>query len=116
MPCIGCGRRPAAMLATMLVQSGDSMSRFHVTIGALALAGASLPAMAQSTSNAPPGFGRIEHVIVVYMENHSFDNLFGDFPGADGRANAGTAAIPVDRDGTPYKTLPPVFNAYAKPP
>lgn len=92
------------------------MSRFHVTIGALALAGAALPAMAQPTSDAPPGFGRIEHVIVVYMENHSFDNLFGDFPGADGRAKAGKAAVQVDRDGKPYKMLPPVFNAYAKPP
>lgn len=32
-----------------------------------------------------PTFGqRIEHVIVIVKENHTFDNYFGQFPGADG--------------------------------
>src|SRR5437870_10179303 len=26
----------------------------------------------------------IHHLIIVVMQNHSFDNLFGTFPGADG--------------------------------
>ena len=24
---------------------------------------------------------KIEHIIVIYLENHSFDNLYGTFPG-----------------------------------
>ena len=31
---------------------------------------------------------RIQHLVVIYAENHSFDNLYGLFPGADGIANA----------------------------
>ena len=39
---------------------------------------------------APPmtpayaGLGKIQHIIIVMQENHSFDNYFGTFPGADG--------------------------------
>lgn len=35
----------------------------------------------------------IRHVIVMVEENHSFDNYFGTFPGADGIANAAPAAL-----------------------
>src|SRR5919201_3874778 len=50
---------------------------------------------------------QINYVIVIYQENHSFDNYFGTFPGADGIANAGSAAIQVDTKGQPYGALPP---------
>src|SRR5205823_11974681 len=30
------------------------------------------------------GIKRIQHVIVIDQENHSFDNYFGTYPGADG--------------------------------
>ena len=33
---------------------------------------------------APPATTPIQHVVVFMMENHSFDNLFGTFPGANG--------------------------------
>ncbi|HZS82858.1 MAG TPA: acid phosphatase [Stellaceae bacterium] len=72
---------------------------------------------APSVAAPPPkGLDRIAHIIVIYLENHSFDNLFGDFPGANGRANAGKAAVQVDAEGRPYAALPPVYDAYAKPP
>lgn len=48
----------------------------------------------------------IHHIIVFYLENHTFDNLLGTFPGADGLANAGNKAVQVDADGKPYVTLP----------
>ena len=48
----------------------------------------------------------IDHLVVIYEENHSFDNYFGLFPGADGIDNAGDAAIQVDKQGQPYATLP----------
>ena len=34
-----------------------------------------------SAASAP---GRIDHLVVVMQENHTFDNYFGTFPGADG--------------------------------
>ncbi len=39
----------------------------------------------------------IEHIIIVVKENHTFDNLFGSFPGAEGTATARTSrgTIPV---------------------
>jgi phospholipase C len=58
-------------------------------------------------AQAAPGLAdRIEHVIVIYEENHSFDNYFGFFPGADGIANAGAAAIQVDKQDQPYINMP----------
>ena len=35
------------------------------------------------------GLEKIQHVIVIYQENWSFDSLYGKFAGADGLANAG---------------------------
>lgn len=64
-------------------------------------------------AQAADGLQRIEHIIIISLENHSFDNLFGHFPGAEGLAQAGKAAIQADKQGTPYKTLPPVLDTHA---
>ncbi len=55
---------------------------------------------------AATGLDRLQHIVVIYLENHSFDNLYGEFPGADGLANAGATSTQVDASGTPYATLP----------
>src|SRR5579859_3257474 len=52
----------------------------------------------------------INHIIVIYLENHSFDNLYGQFPGANGLSDAKDAAPQLDKTGTVYKTLPQPFN------
>src|SRR5947207_7837489 len=39
----------------------------------------------RDVSLPPPARSGIEHVIVVMMENRSFDHLLGWFPNADGR-------------------------------
>jgi phospholipase C len=57
---------------------------------------------------------KIQHIIVITLENHSFDNLFGKFPGAKGIDHAGRAAIQTDKQGVPYKILPAVMNVYHK--
>src|SRR6266849_3519071 len=51
------------------------------------------------------GLDAIEHVVVIYAENRSFDHLFGLFPGANGIAQA-TNPTQVDHDGTPLSHLP----------
>src|SRR5579863_190149 len=35
-------------------------------------------------SGAGPGAGKVKHVVIVVKENHTFDNYFGTFPGANG--------------------------------
>ncbi|HWC73203.1 MAG TPA: alkaline phosphatase family protein, partial [Gemmatimonadales bacterium] len=54
---------------------------------------------------------RLQHLVVIYLENHSFDNLYGEFPGADGLSNAAATETQVDATGTPFATLPQVSGA-----
>ncbi len=58
--------------------------------------------------NDDQGLGRLDHLVVIYLENRSFDNLYGEFPGADGLAAASGAPLQVDGTGTPFATLPAV--------
>jgi phospholipase C len=72
---------------------------------------------APAKSPGPTGtFDKLNHIVVLYLENHSFDNLYGEFPGAEGLANASTAAPQVDPAGVPYATLPQPVNNDLKPP
>ena len=65
---------------------------------------------------APRGIDRVRHVIVIYMENWSFDGQFGLFPGANGIANAGDTIRQVRKDGSPYTSLPqPLFQGRPGP-
>src|SRR5579872_1264057 len=57
------------------------------------------------------GINKINHIIVIYLENHSFDNLYGEFPGANGLASATPAEYTqVDSAGMPYAALPQPWN------
>ena len=62
------------------------------------------------------GLNEINHVIVIYQENWSFDSLYGKFPGANGIANAGAAVQQVDKNGQPYAALPQPKDNNEKPP
>src|SRR5689334_20988530 len=49
---------------------------------------------------------RIDHIVVIYEENHSFDNLYGGWEGVNGRAAADAAhTVQVGQSGTPYHCL-----------
>src|SRR5215813_14072552 len=67
-------------------------------------------------TKAAEGIEKIDHILVIYMENRSFDNLYGLFPGANGLAQAGETATQVDKDGKPYQALPAVIDTTKKPP
>ena len=63
-----------------------------------------------------PGLNQIEHIVVIYAENRSFDNLYGLFPGADGIADATSASYRQrDRDGSAMPRLPPVWKRAPNP-
>src|SRR5216684_6694170 len=83
-------------------------SRLLAVVGLLAIAGIGawrfLPANASQSTHA---FTRlhngatttpIRHVVVIMMENHSFDNMFGTFPGANGRSDLPRASNPIITD------------------
>jgi phospholipase C len=68
------------------------------------------------TSQAGSPFDRINHFVIIYLENWSFDGLYGLFPGANGIRSAGAAAVQVDRDGRPYPALPQPLDTRKRPP
>jgi len=58
---------------------------------------------------------RIHNVVVIYAENHSFDNLYGMFPGANGISQATPQQrTQLDHDGKPLPELL-VFGRDGKP-
>ena len=71
--------------------------------------------LSTQTSAAPPqaGLERVGHIIVIFLENRSFDHLYGLFPGADGLAEAGLATAQVTPEGERFSVLPAVLNNYA---
>lgn len=62
---------------------------------------------------------KVKNIVVIYAENRSFDNLYGNFPGANGLSTVVDAngvplaayAVQKDRDGTTtLPTLPPTWG------
>ena len=89
-------------------------------LSALAVTGVVFGWLAASNAVAAPlppddPLAKIGHIVVVFEENRSFDNMFGLFPGADGLSNAGETARQVDAEGRVYETLPPVMNTAVRP-
>lgn len=73
--------------------------------GLVSLAAALVPP--PSAAALPRGFNRINHVVVIYMENWSFDGLLGLFPGANGINQAPLRTkIQTTLTGQPFATLP----------
>src|SRR6266446_9336752 len=58
---------------------------------------------------------RIEHIVIIYLENRSFDNLYGHFPGANGLHDASKTGTQTDSQGQVYATFPPVMSDRAPP-
>src|SRR5262249_16773200 len=63
------------------------------------------------------GLDAIEHIVIIYAENRSFDNFYRLFPGANGLAQATPAQFTqVDHDGQPFQVLPPVWKGQERDP
>src|SRR4051794_705647 len=88
------------------------MTRRTFLGGAAAAVGAST--LGPAALAAPARRRQFDHVVVVMMENRSFDHLLGWLPGADGR-QAGLTY--VDAAGAPHPThaLAPDFQGCAHP-
>ena len=87
------------------------MTRIAARTFAAALVTALVGCSQQPTALTGAGLEKIDHIIVIYAENRSFDNLYGLFPGANGIANATPAQYTqIDNDGKPLPYLPPVWK------
>ena len=69
----------------MSVNRRDFLRRAAGVASAAALAGKSPLVSAQTASLPAPAASGIEHIVVVMMENRSFDHLLGWLPGANGQ-------------------------------
>src|SRR5437660_4754268 len=74
-----------------------------------------MPVPAAAASGADV-LAKVQHIVVIYQENWSFDSLYGNFPGANGLANDASTVKQVDTTGQPYATLPQPINTNLKPP
>jgi acid phosphatase len=64
------------------------------------------PSVAFADEGGGSRLDSIKHIVVIYEENHSFDNLYGTWEGVNGLANAGAHTIQLAQDGiTPYNCL-----------
>lgn len=87
-------------------------------VGMLATLGSVLALAAATFSRAEPlrpDQIPIDHIVVIYQENRSFDNVFGLFPSAEGLEGAKTTAVQTDKSGAPYRTLPQPIDTTRKP-
>lgn len=92
----------------------DVLAGAGAAIGAAALGvPEAAPAASARTLPAPAASG-IDHIVVLMMENRSFDHMLGWLPGANGR-QAGLRY--VDRYGVPHQTHPlaPDFQGCSHP-
>jgi phospholipase C len=95
---LGCSNQQAALLDT---DTG--------TLAAGSRGGSAVPAFAEEKDDATAGdLGKLHHVVVIYLENHSFDNLYGEFPGANGLARGVGVHSQRGLAGAIYRTLPDV--------
>src|SRR5216117_3916188 len=82
------------------------------------LAVAVIPAGGAAASGAgSERLSRVNHVVVIYEENHSFDNLYGRWEGVRGLRSADAAhTTQVNQAGTPYTCLMQVDVNLTSPP
>jgi acid phosphatase len=89
---------------------------------ALATGAVVLGLVASASAGAGDGnrtakLSKINHIVVIYEENHSFDNLYGGWEGVNGRQNADPAhTTQVDQFGNPFGCLQQLDVNLTSPP
>ncbi len=87
------------------------MTRRLLVLTLLVLAALAVSAVAAASGGAGKDRGsqrlsRIDHIVVIYQENHSFDNLYGGWENVNGLANAKPAnTIQLSQLGVPFTCL-----------
>lgn len=89
------------------------LCRIFTGLGILAM---TVTLFSSSTALAQSASVPINHIIVIYLENHSFDNLYGNFLGANGLDQSGAQISRVDKSGVLYQALPQPLDSSETPP
>src|SRR3989440_6768467 len=77
-----------------------------ITIGSLTVIAAGPAIVVAQAASDQQGLSGINHIVVIYEENHSFDNLYGGWEGVNGRANATAGQMAqVRQNGVAYQCL-----------
>jgi phospholipase C len=77
-----------------------------LAIGSLTVLAAGPGLATAQAGREQKALNEINHIVVIYQENHSFDNLYGGWEGVNGRANASPAnTIQVSQNGMAYTCL-----------
>jgi phospholipase C len=79
-----------------------------LVLALVAAAGTALLAAPASAATRDTGFdpSQVKHIVVIYEENHSFDNLYGRWEKVNGRKDADPAhTVQVNQQGTPFQCL-----------
>jgi phospholipase C len=81
------------------VVAGTLVTGLCLATGGTAVAG-------EQHSSATGRLDRVKHIVVIYEENHSFDNLYGGWEGVNGLANADPAhTTQVNQEGEHFTCL-----------
>jgi phospholipase C len=76
------------------------------TAALVTIAGASSASADRGNVQGRSELGSIGHIVVIYEENHSFDNLYGGWEGVNGLQNADAAhTVQVGQDGLAFGCL-----------
>ncbi len=105
-PAVGTAPLPVNGTATATASATTTYTITATGGGQTATATATVTVLPQGTAQS-----EIHHLIVVIMQNHSFDNLFGTYPGANGLSPTVPGYSQVDASGaTITPTLLPNLN------
>ena len=94
-----------------MAAAGAAMTALALVVSALAQTSTATAAAKAPTASSKNAFGGFKHLVVIYEENHSFDNLYGQWGKVGSRKVNGLAkATPahttqVAQNGQPYKCL-----------
>jgi acid phosphatase len=99
-----------------LLTARRSVLATAVAAGGLAL-GAGPATASGRAGRAAQKLAKVDHVVVIYQENHSFDNLYGGWEDVNGLASADPAhTIQVNQAGAPFACLKQNDPSLTSPP
>src|SRR2546423_3513247 len=83
--------------------------RARIVVPAALVSVLALTALPAAGSESDPGqtqLEKINHIVVIYEETHSFDNLYGTWEGVNGRSNASAAkTLQIKQNGAVFACL-----------
>lgn len=107
-----CGAAPPSDATgdatTRDADSPDGADSSDANTASDAMGGADASAETGADSPPPSPLDKLRHLVVVVLENRSFDNLYGSYPGAEGLDSPAARILQIDESGVPYRQLPQV--------